>query len=79
MLPFLMLFMVLAEFLYIAMLTVFWQNVLLVVVLKSKGELRIFPLKRVDLRKFFDSLDLGVDAIGDWREFERKLVEKMEE
>lgn len=48
-----------------------------VVVLKRKGELKIFPLKRVDLRKFFDSLDLGVDAIGDWREFERKLVEKM--
>ena len=109
MLPFLMLFMVLAEFFICCHVYCFWQNVLLVVlsvevkkvdkfgcivlpvdwcerelkdtnyvvVLKRKGELRIFPLKRVDLREFFDSLDFGVDAIGDWREFERKLVEKM--
>ena len=30
-------------------------------------------MRRFNLTKFFDSVDLGVDAIGDWREFERIL------
>jgi len=30
-------------------------------------------LRRFNLTKFFDSVDLGVDAIGDWREFERRF------
>jgi len=35
--------------------------------------LKVKDLKRFNLTKFFDSVDLGVDAIGDWREFERGL------
>ena len=49
-----------------------------VVILKKDNELRIFPLRRVDLRKYFDSIDLGVDAIGDWKEFEKSLMERGE-
>ena len=47
-----------------------------VVILRKGDELRILPLKRVDLRKYFDRVDLGVDAIGDWKEFEKMFVEK---
>ncbi|MHA1616776.1 MAG: AbrB/MazE/SpoVT family DNA-binding domain-containing protein [Candidatus Njordarchaeales archaeon] len=49
-----------------------------VVILKMDDELRILPLKRIDLRKYFDSVDLGVDAIGDWKEFEKRLAERGE-
>ncbi len=44
-------------------------------VLKRKGYLKIIPKKKIDLRAFFDQVDLGVDAIGDWSEFERKFYE----
>ena len=54
------------------------QDTNYVVILKKDDELRIFPLKRVDLRKYFDSVDLGVDAIGDWKEFEKSLIERGE-
>ena len=43
--------------------------------IKGKGFLRITSRKRPDLTKYFDSVDLGVDAIGDWEEFERKFYE----
>jgi hypothetical protein len=29
--------------------------------------------RKADLRRFFDSADLGVDAVDDWSEFERKI------
>jgi bifunctional DNA-binding transcriptional regulator/antitoxin component of YhaV-PrlF toxin-antitoxin module len=48
-----------------------------VFVLKTKGFLKIVPKQKVNLTKFFDSADLGVDAIGDWKEFERKFYMKM--
>ncbi len=44
-------------------------------VLKRKGYLKIIPKKKIDLRAFFDQVDLGVDAIGDWSEFEGKFYE----
>ena len=37
------------------------------------GHLRIVPKKKVSLTKFFDSVDLGVDEIGDWESFESKF------
>ena len=43
--------------------------------IKEKGFLKITSRKRPDLTKYFDSVDLGIDAIGDWEEFERKFYE----
>ena len=46
-----------------------------VYVIKRRNYLKIVPRRRVDLTKLFDSVDLGVDAIGDWGEFEKSLAE----
>jgi len=46
-----------------------------VIVIKGKGFLKIIPKKKPDLTKYFDSVDLGVDAIGDWEDFERRFYE----
>lgn len=46
-----------------------------VFVVKRKGFLKLIPKQSIDLTEDFDSIDLGVEAIGDWREFERKLTE----
>jgi bifunctional DNA-binding transcriptional regulator/antitoxin component of YhaV-PrlF toxin-antitoxin module len=40
------------------------------------GHLRIVPKKKIHLTKFFDSVDLGVDVIGDWGSFEAKFDEE---
>ena len=44
-------------------------------VIKRKGCLKIIPKRRADLTVNFDKINLHVEAIGDWREFERKLFE----
>lgn len=44
-------------------------------VVKRKGYLKIIPKRQVDLTMNFDRVDLGVEAIGDWGEFEKKLLE----
>ena len=41
-----------------------------VFVIKGEGYLKIVPKKKIDLTKFFDSVDLGVE-IEDWGDFER--------
>jgi len=46
-----------------------------VYVIKRKGYLKIIPKSKIDLTKFFDKVDLGVDVIRDWKEFERKIRE----
>jgi len=46
-----------------------------VYVIKRKGSLKILPKRKVDLTIFFDKVDLGVESIGSWREFEKKLYE----
>ena len=43
-----------------------------VFVIKGKGYLKIVPKKKVDLTKFFDSADLGMN-IEDWDKFERRF------
>lgn len=43
-----------------------------VIVIKSEGVLKIIPKRKVDLTKFFDSVDLGGN-IGNWDEFERRF------
>lgn len=47
-----------------------------VYVLKRKGYLKIIPKKRGDLTALFDSIELGVEAIDDWDEFEKTLAEE---
>ncbi|MEX2723137.1 MAG: hypothetical protein Q6367_004525 [Candidatus Freyarchaeota archaeon] len=42
-------------------------------VIKKKGYLKIIPKRHVDLTKHFDQVDLGVEAIGSWKEFEKKF------
>ena len=46
-----------------------------VYVIKRKGSLKILPRRKVDLTTFFDKVDLGVEAIGNWREFEKRFYE----
>ena len=41
--------------------------------MKRKGYLKIIPKRRVDLTEDFDKVDLGVEAIGSWKEFEKKF------
>lgn len=44
-----------------------------VYIFKRRGHLKVVPKKKVDLKAFFDKADLGVDAIDDWGEFEKKF------
>lgn len=44
-------------------------------IVKRKGYLKIIPKRPVDLTENFDKIDLGVKAIGSWKEFEKKLHE----
>jgi len=46
-----------------------------VYVIKRRGSLKILPKRKVDLTAFFDKIDLGVEAIGSWSEFEKKFYE----
>jgi bifunctional DNA-binding transcriptional regulator/antitoxin component of YhaV-PrlF toxin-antitoxin module len=45
-------------------------------IIKRKGYLKLVPKRRVDLTKCFDKVDLGVESIGSWKEFEKKLYEE---
>jgi bifunctional DNA-binding transcriptional regulator/antitoxin component of YhaV-PrlF toxin-antitoxin module len=44
-------------------------------VVKRKGYLKIVPKRRVDLTESFDKVDLGVEAVGSWKQFEKGLYE----
>jgi DNA-binding transcriptional regulator/RsmH inhibitor MraZ len=44
-------------------------------VIKRKGYLKLVPKRQVDLTKYFDQVDLGVEAIGNWSEFEKRFYE----
>ena len=44
-------------------------------VIKRKGYLKIVPKRRVDLTENFDKVDLGVEAIESWKQFEKKFFE----
>lgn len=46
-----------------------------VYVIKGPGYLKVIPKRRSDLTKFFDKVDLGVEAIGDWERFEERFYE----
>ena len=42
-------------------------------IIKRKGYLKIVPKRRVDLTENFDNVDLDVEGIGSWKQFEKKL------
>jgi len=44
-----------------------------VILVKGPGFIKLIPKRKADLRRFFDSADLGVDAVDDWSEFEKKI------
>ncbi len=44
-------------------------------VIKRKGYLKLVPKRHVDLTENFDKVDLGVEAIGSWKQFEKKIYE----
>jgi bifunctional DNA-binding transcriptional regulator/antitoxin component of YhaV-PrlF toxin-antitoxin module len=44
-------------------------------IIKRKGYLKIVPKRHVDLTKNFDNVDLGVETIGNWKQFEKKFYE----
>jgi bifunctional DNA-binding transcriptional regulator/antitoxin component of YhaV-PrlF toxin-antitoxin module len=44
-------------------------------VIKRRGYLKLVPKCRVDLTECFDKVDLGVGAIGNWSDFEKKFYE----
>lgn len=39
-------------------------------VVKRRGYLKVIPKRAVDLTEHFDKVDLGVAALGAWKEFE---------
>jgi bifunctional DNA-binding transcriptional regulator/antitoxin component of YhaV-PrlF toxin-antitoxin module len=44
-------------------------------IIKRKGYLKLIPKRRIDLTQCFDKVDLGVEAIGNWKQFEKKFHE----
>jgi len=44
-------------------------------IIKRKGYLKLIPKQRIDLTQCFDKADLGVEAIGNWKQFEKKFHE----
>ena len=44
-----------------------------VYIIKRKGSLKIIPKQKIDLTALFDAVEIGVDAIDDWKEFERRF------
>jgi len=44
-------------------------------IIKRKSYLKIIPKRRIDLTENFDKVDLGVETIGNWKEFEKKFHE----
>jgi bifunctional DNA-binding transcriptional regulator/antitoxin component of YhaV-PrlF toxin-antitoxin module len=44
-------------------------------VIKRKGYLKLIPKRCIDLTQCFDKVDLGVEAIGNWKQFEKNFHE----
>ncbi len=47
-----------------------------VYIIMRKNYLKVIPKRKANIIELFDKVDLGIDAIGDWEEFERKLAEQ---
>jgi len=44
-----------------------------VYIIKRKGYLKLVPKRKIALTACFNSVDLGVKSIGNWRDFEAKI------
>jgi DNA-binding transcriptional regulator/RsmH inhibitor MraZ len=44
-------------------------------IVKRKGYLKIIPRRTVNLTEDFDRVDLGVEALRSWKEFEKRFSE----
>jgi DNA-binding transcriptional regulator/RsmH inhibitor MraZ len=44
-----------------------------VILVKGPGFIKLIPKRKADLRRFYNSADLGIDAIDEWSEFEKKI------
>jgi bifunctional DNA-binding transcriptional regulator/antitoxin component of YhaV-PrlF toxin-antitoxin module len=44
-------------------------------IIKRKGYLKLIPKRPVDLTECFDKVDLGVQSISNWSDFEKKVSE----
>jgi DNA-binding transcriptional regulator/RsmH inhibitor MraZ len=44
-------------------------------IIKRREYLKVIPKQRVDLTEDFDNVDLGVEAIENWKEFEKRFHE----
>ncbi len=44
-----------------------------ILLIKKDHTIELRPITAKSLEEFFDSIDLGVDEIRDWNEFERKF------
>jgi len=42
-------------------------------IIREKGYLKIIPKRKVDLTEYFDKVDLNVEAIENWKKFEKRL------
>jgi len=42
-------------------------------IIKEKRYLKIIPKRKVDLTEYFDKVDLNVEAIENWKDFEKRL------
>ena len=42
-------------------------------IIREKGYLKIIPKRKVDLTEYFDKVDLNVEAIKNWKKFEKRL------
>ncbi len=50
-----------------------------VIIIEDEGILKIIPKKKIDLTKFFDSLEFDddlIDKLEDWSDFENYLLNK---
>jgi bifunctional DNA-binding transcriptional regulator/antitoxin component of YhaV-PrlF toxin-antitoxin module len=47
-----------------------------VFVIKRKGYLKVVPKRQIDLTECFDQVDLGVESIGSWMQFEKRFNEE---
>ncbi|MHA1300477.1 MAG: AbrB/MazE/SpoVT family DNA-binding domain-containing protein [Candidatus Helarchaeota archaeon] len=50
-----------------------------VIIIEDKGILRIIPKKKIDLTKFFDTLEYGddlIDKLENWSDFENTILKK---
>ncbi len=50
-----------------------------VIILEDEGILKIIPKKKIDLTKFFDSLEFDedlIDKLEEWSDFENYLLNK---